>query len=51
VIERDLGSYLPKFGKLPPEQQNAAVIDALNKSMKQPRYRTFPNYEYNYNPQ
>jgi hypothetical protein len=51
VIERDLGSYLPKFGKLPPEQQNAAVIDALNKSMKQPRYRTFPNYEYNYNAQ
>jgi len=51
VIERDLGSYLPKFGKLPTEQQNAAVIDALNKSMKQPRYRTFPNYEYNYNPQ
>jgi len=51
VIERDLGSYLPKFGKLPPEQQNAAVIDALNKSIKQPRYRTFPNYEYNYNPQ
>jgi hypothetical protein len=51
VIERDLGSYLPKFGKLPPEQQNAAVIDALNKSVKQPRYRTFPNYEYNYNAQ
>lgn len=51
VVERDLGSYLPKFGQLPQEEQNAAVIDALNKSMTQPRYRTFPNFEYNYNAQ
>ena len=51
VVERDLGSYLPKFGQLPQEEQNAAVLDALNKSMRQPRYRTFPNFEYNYNAQ
>lgn len=49
VVERDLGSYLPKFGQLPQEEQNAAVIDALTQSMKQPRYRTTPNWEYNYN--
>jgi hypothetical protein len=51
IIERDLGSYLPKFGKLPQEEQNAAVLDALMQSMRQPRYRTFPNVEYNYNAQ
>jgi hypothetical protein len=51
VVERDLGSYLPKFGQLPQEEQNTAVLDALNKSMRQPRYRTFPNFEYNYNAQ
>lgn len=51
VVEGDLGSYLPKFGRLPQEEQNAAVIDALTQSMKQPRYRTFPNFEYNYNAQ
>jgi hypothetical protein len=49
VVENDLGAYLPKFGQLPQEEQNAAVIDALTQSMKQPRYRTTPNWEYNYN--
>lgn len=51
IVENDLNSYLSKFGELPEEEQNAAVLDALNKSMKQPRYRTTPNWEYNYNPQ
>lgn len=51
VVERDLGSYLPKFGRLPQEEQNAAVLDALTKSMREPRYRTFPNFEYSYNPE
>jgi len=51
IVEKDLNSYMNKFGQLPPETQNAAVIDALNKSMKQPRYRTMPNWEYNYNAQ
>lgn len=46
VVERDLDSYLPKFGQLPQEEQNAAVIDALTKSVKQPRYRTYPGWEY-----
>ena len=51
IVEKDLNSYMNKFGQLPTETQNAAVIDALNKSMKQPRYRTMPNWEYNYNAQ
>jgi len=46
LVERDLETVLPKFGKLPTEEQNAAVLDALNKSMKQPRYRTYPGWEY-----
>lgn len=51
VVEGNLGAYLPKFGQLPQEEQTTAVMDALNRSMREPRYRTTPNWEYNYNAQ